>query len=148
MRKDVTLDPAVINDILNRAEVLWLALVDGDGPCCVPVNFAVDGENIYIHSGKRGRKAAALDSGAPVGFSAAVDLEPKTGDAACKYGYRFRSVMGTGTPRRAGGDEMRVALDAITLKYAGQLLPYEDKPLAATAAYVIHITSVSARIKE
>ncbi|WP_285907767.1 pyridoxamine 5'-phosphate oxidase family protein [Pseudodesulfovibrio pelocollis] len=148
MRKDVTLDPAVVADILARAEVLWLALIDEAGPCCVPVNFAVEGDKLYIHSGRRGRKAAALDSGAPLAFSTAVDLEPKTGDAACKYGYRFRSVMGTGTPRRVEGDEMRTALDAITLKYAGGLLPYEDKPLAATAAYVIDIESVSARIKE
>jgi nitroimidazol reductase NimA-like FMN-containing flavoprotein (pyridoxamine 5'-phosphate oxidase superfamily) len=148
MRKDVTTDPAVIEDILARADALWLALVDADGPCSVPVNFAAADGCIYLHSGKRGRKAAALDAGSPLAFSAAVDLIPKTGDTACKYGYKFRSVMGTGTPRRLEGDAMRAALDAITLKYAGELLPYEDKPLHATAAYAIDIASITARIKE
>ncbi|ADU63590.1 MAG: pyridoxamine 5'-phosphate oxidase family protein [Pseudodesulfovibrio sp.] len=148
MRKDVTNDPAVTGDILARADVLWLALVDADGPYSVPVNFAAGDGLLYIHSGRRGRKAAALDSGAPLAFSAAVDILPKTGDAACKYGYRFRSIMGTGVPRRAEGDDMRAALDAITLKYAGRLLPYEDTALAATVAYIVEITSLSARIKE
>jgi len=148
MRKDVTVDPQVIADILARAEVLWLALTDEAGPYCVPVNFAAHEGRLCIHSGRRGRKAAALDSGKLLAFSTAVDLEPRTGDAACKYGYRFRSVMGTGTPRRVEGREMRTALDAITLKYAGKPMPYEDKPLAATVAYVIDIASITARIKE
>jgi nitroimidazol reductase NimA-like FMN-containing flavoprotein (pyridoxamine 5'-phosphate oxidase superfamily) len=148
MRKNVTTDPAVIGDILKRADVLWLALVDEHGPYSVPVNFAAEGDRIYIHSGKRGRKAAALASSAPLAFSAAVDLETKTGNDACEYGYRFRSVMGSGTPRPAEGDEMRAALDAITLKYAGKPLPYSEKALAATIAFVIDVDSITARIKE
>ncbi|MUM76368.1 pyridoxamine 5'-phosphate oxidase family protein [Pseudodesulfovibrio sp. F-1] len=148
MRKDVTVDPPVVADILARAEVLWLAFTDEHGPCCVPVNFAAMEGGLCIHSGRRGRKAAALDSGALLAFSAAVDLEPKTGDAACKYGYRFRSVMGTGRPRRVEGEEIHTVLDAITLKYAGKPLPYEDRPLAATVAYVIDIAAITARIKE
>lgn len=149
MRKDVTEDKGVVADILDKAEVVWLALADDDGPHCVPVNFASEGDTLFIHSGKKGRKAACLDSGAPLGFSAAVDMRLKTSDdEACKLGYRFRSVMGGGTPRLLDGDEKMRALDLITLKYAGRAMPYNEKVLAVTAAYAIDIHSATARIKE
>jgi hypothetical protein len=149
MRKSVTEDMDMVTAILAEAEVIWLALADDDGPHCVPVNFAVDGDTLYIHSGKKGRKAACLDSGAPLAFSAAVDMELKTSDDnACKLGYRFRSVMGGGTPRKLGGEEKMRALDLLTVKYAGRTMPYNDKVLAVTAAYAVDITSATARIKE
>lgn len=149
MRKGVTDDKAVTADILSGAEVLWLALVDDRGPHCVPVSFAADGDALYVHSGQKGRKAACLDSGAPLAFSAVVDPALKTSDEnACELGYRFRSVMGNGVPRRLSGDEKLRALDLITLKYAGRAMPYNEKVLAITAVYAIDVTAVTARIKE
>jgi len=149
MRKDVTDNTAVIEDILNRAEVLWLALADAEGPYCAPVNFAAGRNVIYIHSGLKGRKAACLESGAPLAFSTAVDVRRRAGgDDACDQGYHFRSVMGRGTPRRLSGDELTAGLDAITLKHLGRMLPYKENVLPITAVYAIDIESVTARVKE
>ena len=149
MRKGVTDNPEVINAILDEAEVLWLALVDDHGPHCVPVNFGMVDGVIYLHSGKRGRKVAALNSGAPLAFSTVVDIESKESDMACDQGYRFRSIMGRGIPRLVTDEAERMAgLDAITLKHAGKLLPYNEKMLAITAVYAIDIESIQGRIKE
>lgn len=148
MRKSVTSDPEPIKDILDRAEVLTLALCDSEGPYSVPVNFAEEGGVIYIHSGLKGRKVDALNAGSPLAFSVVVDLDPKTGENACKYGYRFRSVFGEGTPRKLEGDDAVRGLDIISLKYAGELLPYNEKALAVTTVYAIDIDSATARIKE
>ncbi|BDQ35125.1 pyridoxamine 5'-phosphate oxidase family protein [Pseudodesulfovibrio portus] len=149
MRKGVTHDPKVVSDLLARTDVLWLALTDESGPHCVPVNFAEEDGVIYIHSGRRGRKAACLDSGNRVAFSAALDIEKrKGGDDACNQGYRFKSVMGNGTPRELTGDEKMHGLDLITVKHLGRQLPYVDKVLPITAVYAIDIEEATARIKE
>lgn len=148
MRKGVTDDPSVIKDILDKAEVLWLALVDGDGPYSVPVNFAEKDGTLFIHSGRKGRKAAALNSGAPLAFSAAVDVRMRDGgDDACDQGYFFRSVMGSGTPREVEGDEKMLGLDLISFKHLGQQLPYVDKVLPVTHVYAIDVATITARIK-
>lgn len=149
MRKSVTEDKAVIKDILDRAEVLWLALVDDQGPHCVPVNFAADGDVIYIHSGRKGRKAACLESGNAVAFSTAVDVRLRDSDAdnACDQGYHFKSVMGSGTPRLLEGDEKLRGLDAVTVKYLGRQLPYLDKVLPVTVVWAIDVREVTARVK-
>lgn len=148
MRKSVNSDPELIKDILDKAEYITLAMCDGEGPYSVPVNFAEKDGVIYIHSGRKGRKFANLETGAVLSFSAVVDLEPKTGEDACAYGYRFRSVIGEGSPRLIEGDEAVEGLDIITLKYAGKLLPYKEKVLAVTAVFAIDIDSATARIKE
>ena len=149
MRKNVTDNRAVIEDILNRAEVLWLAMVDDQGPHCVPVNFAAAGNVIYIHSGLKGRKSACLNAGAMLAFSAAVDVRRRPGgDDACDQGFHFRSVMGRGVPRLLEGDEKIAGLDAITRKHLGRLLPYVDKILPITSVYAIDVEQITARVKE
>ncbi|QGY40175.1 pyridoxamine 5'-phosphate oxidase family protein [Pseudodesulfovibrio cashew] len=149
MRKGVTEDREVVEAILEKAEVLWLALVDGDGPYSVPVSFAEEGGVVFIHSGKRGRKAEALKSGGPVAFSCAVDVRMREGgDDACDQGYHFRSVMGRGVPRLAEGEEKMRGLDLITVKYLGRQLPYVDKVLPITDVWAIDVDTLTARIKE
>lgn len=149
MRKGLTDDSKVVQDILDRAEVLWLALVDDEGPHSVPVNFGEADGVLYIHSGKKGRKAAALDSGSVLAFSAAVDVAKRPGgDDACDQGYHFRSIMGKGTPRLVEGDEKITGLDAITVKHLGKQLPYVDKFMPITNVYAIDIETITARVKE
>lgn len=149
MRKGVTDDQDMIAEVLDKAEILWLALVDEQGPHSVPVNFGMVDGVIYLHSGLKGRKVDALDSGAPLAFSAVIDIETRHSDTACGMGYSFRSIMGRGTPRMVEGEEERMAgLDAITLKHAGRPLPYSEKALKKTRIYAIDIDSVTGRIKE
>ncbi|MES9997657.1 pyridoxamine 5'-phosphate oxidase family protein [Desulfovibrio aminophilus] len=149
MRKSVQHDPALVADILDRAAVLHLALVDGDGPYCVTVNFALEGRTIYFHSGKEGRKAQALGTGAPVAFAAEVDMEIKRGERACQWGWRFRGVHGRGLPRFVGEPgEKRRGLGLIMRKYAGSDdFPYDEKILAQTAVVAIDIEEATARLK-
>ncbi|MCM0756863.1 pyridoxamine 5'-phosphate oxidase family protein [Desulfovibrio aminophilus] len=149
MRTSVRRDPALVTDILDRAEVLHLALVDEDGPYCVAVNFALEGRTIFFHSGKEGRKARALGTGAPVAFAAEVDLEIKRGERACQWGWRFRSVQGRGTPRLVEEPgEKRRGLGLIMRKYAGSDdFPYDEKILAQTAVVAVDIEDATARLK-
>ena len=153
MRKDVTDDPQAVADILNRAEYATLALVDDDGPYSVPVNFGFEDGVLYLHSGKKGRKAEALrlaaSAGSRVSFSAAVDLEMKTGEQACQWGYKFRSVLGSGHVRllETPKDQL-AALGVIMKKYAGSdSFPYDEKLLGITLVAAIDVDRATARLK-
>ena len=153
MRKDVTEDRAVVSEILQKAEYVTLAMVDAEGPYSVPVSHAfVDGV-LYFHSSKKGRKALALaaatEQGGSVAFSAAVDLEMKTGELACQWGYKFRGVLGSGKPRSVEGTEEKIAaLNALMRKYAGRDdFPYDGKILNITAVVALDVDKVTARLK-
>ncbi|MDQ7834122.1 MAG: pyridoxamine 5'-phosphate oxidase family protein [Humidesulfovibrio sp.] len=153
MRKDVTDDQAVVADILNRAEYVTLALVDEEGPYSVPVNAALEGGVLYLHSSKKGRKAEAfrlaMATGTRVAFSAAVDLEPKTGELACQWGYKFRCVLGSGHVREVAlaGDKV-AALNVLMRKHAGRDdFPYDEGILDKTYVLAIDIDRATARLK-
>lgn len=153
MRKDVTDDPQAVADILNQAEYAALALVDEDGPYSVPVNFGYEAGVLYLHSSKKGRKAEALRraaaAGSRVAFSAAVDLEMKTGELACQWGYKFRSVLGSGLVRLLEDPKAQLAaLGVIMKKYAGSdTFPYDEKLLGITLVAAIDVDRATARLK-
>jgi len=153
MRKDVTDDPKAVAEILNRAEYATLALVDDDGPYSVPVNFGFKDGVLFFHTGKKGRKIEALRRAAAVGgrvaFSAAVDLEMKTGELACQWGYKFRSVLGSGLVRLLDDPKDQLAaLGVIMKKYAGSdEFPYDEKVLGITAVAAIDVDRATARLK-
>jgi len=154
MRKDVTDDPKVVAEVLGRAQYASLALTDADGLYCVPVNFAFADGMLYLHSARKGRKIEALRraaaAGTRVAFCAATDLEMKTGEKACQWGYKFRSVLGSGTVRILDDPrETRAALGVIMRKFAGSDdFPYDDKMLAATAVVAIQVEGATARLKQ
>jgi hypothetical protein len=153
MRKDVTDDQAVVADILNRAQYVTLALVDDEGPYSVPVNAAFEDGALYFHSSRKGRKAEALRQaagrGTRVAFSAAVDLEPKTGELACQWGFKFRSVLGSGLVRvvEPCGDKV-AALNTLMRKHAGRDdFPYDEGILDKTLVLAIDVDRATARLK-
>ena len=153
MRKDVTDDQTVVAEILNRAQYVTLALVDGEGPYSVPVNAAFEDGVLYFHSSRKGRKAEALleavAKGARVAFSAAVDLEPKTGELACQWGFKFRSVLGSGPVRvvELSGDKV-AALNTLMRKHAGRDdFPYDEGILDKTLVLAVDVDRATARLK-
>lgn len=153
MRKDVTDDQAVVAEILNRAEVVTLALVDGEGAYSVPVNAAFEDGVLYLHSSKEGRKAEALRRAVSrrerVAFSAAVDLEKKTGELACQWGYTFRSVLGFGLARVVEQRCDKVAaLNTLMRKHAGRdTFPFDEGILDKTFVLAIDVDRATARFK-
>jgi nitroimidazol reductase NimA-like FMN-containing flavoprotein (pyridoxamine 5'-phosphate oxidase superfamily) len=153
MRKDVTEDPKAVADVLSRCEYISLALVDEEGAYSVPVSCGFEAGVLYFHSSKKGRKMDALRRhmalGARVAFSAAVDLEMKTGQMACDYGYKFRGVLGSGLARIVeGAEEKKAALNTLMRKYGGRdTFPYDDKILGVTEVVAIDVDRATARLK-
>lgn len=149
MRKEVNTDMTEIGYILNKADVLHLGLADEQGPYVVPVNFAYAEGKIYFHSSYEGRKAAALRSGQEVGFCAEIDFEIKTEKKACKWGGRFKSVIGVGQARFIEGHDDKIpALELLMSKYADGQYPFDEKVVDKTAVVVIEIKTATARIKD
>lgn len=148
MKKGVSFDVQACREVMDRAEVLHLALQTEDGPYSVPVNFALEGEVIYIHSSYRGTKADALRNAPGCHFSAVSETELRPSDRACSFGYSFRSVMGRGTARFVEGADKLTGLNAIMRKYAGSdEFPYDEKALEKTAVIAIDVTQMTARSK-
>jgi nitroimidazol reductase NimA-like FMN-containing flavoprotein (pyridoxamine 5'-phosphate oxidase superfamily) len=89
-------DGAELRRILEAARVCRVAMVDGDRPYLVPLSFALDGEDLVLHSAMEGRKLEVLRRNPSVCFEVEEGVEVAVGSTPCDTGMRFRTVIGFG----------------------------------------------------
>ena len=95
MDKEIT-DRRLINSILDEALVMHIALVDGDWPYLVPVNFGYREDAIYIHCAREGEKIDLLRKNNRVSFQAETGVEIVHKSIPSKCSTHFKSVAGRG----------------------------------------------------
>ncbi len=93
--KEIT-DAAELRQILDAARVCRIALCDGDRPYLVPLTFALDGDDLVLHSARAGRKLEILRRNPAVCFEVEEGLEVARAATACEFSMRFRTVIGHG----------------------------------------------------
>ncbi len=146
--KEIT-DRAQIDEILQKAEVIRIAMVDSGEPYLIAMNFAYsDSDNcIYLHSAIKGRKIDIFGESNKVAFQTEIDYETVLRDAACDSSARYRSVFGTGRiyfVRET--DEKKKLLDAIMLKYSGRSgYSYSERALDVTLGIRLEIDSLTGK---
>jgi uncharacterized protein len=105
-RQDRELDgPEALGDVLQRAQVLHLAMCDGGVPYVLPLSFGYEpgphggpvGGVLYVHCATRGRKLEVLAADPRVSFCVETDVVVVGGQRPCDWTARYRSVVGTGT---------------------------------------------------
>ena len=138
-REDHRMPADECDALLRRAEVMRLGLVDADEPYVVPVNFGYDGERIYVHGAREGRRIAAVAGGARVCFE--VDEgEIIRADRPCGFTARFRSVIGYGTAQLlTSAEEKRRGLDVLMQHYGSSGEGIPDATLETTSVMEIVI---------
>ena len=121
-RKDREItDQAAIRAILDKAQVLHLAMIDADRPYVVPLHYGYTLENdrltLYLHSAREGRKLDVLGRNGRVAFVLETDVVPVSGgDLHCKYGAAYASVMGEGRATVLTDPTEKAAALAILMK--------------------------------
>jgi nitroimidazol reductase NimA-like FMN-containing flavoprotein (pyridoxamine 5'-phosphate oxidase superfamily) len=93
--KEIT-DPAELRRILRDARVCRVAMSDGGRPYLVPLTFALDGDDLVLHSAGAGRKIEALRRNPSVCFEVEEGVEVLPAARACAFSMRFRTVIGFG----------------------------------------------------
>ena len=96
--KEIT-DRAELEEVLARADVLYLALHDEPAPYVIPLNFAYAEGALWFHCAREGTKLDLIRRDPRVGFSAVADARLVPGAAACDFSSTGRSVVGRGTAR-------------------------------------------------
>lgn len=139
-------DRAMMDDIVRRAQVCRLGLVDGAVPYIVPLSFGYDGQALYFHAATEGRKLDLIRRHPRVCFEVDI-LEGLTEAAeACHWGVSYQSVMGTGTAHIVEDAEgKRRALEALMAHYSPGRYTFPDAALARTVAIRVTIESMTGK---
>ena len=153
-RKDRQItDLEAIRAILDKAKVLHLAMIDGDRPYVVPLNYGYTLENgaltLYLHSAREGRKLDVLRQNDRVAFVLETNVSQVSGgDIPCKYGEAYASVMGEGRAVLLTDSAEKMAALSILMKtQTGRDFAFTPAMTDAVAVLRIDVDSFTAKAR-
>ena len=82
--------------ILNQAEIIHIAMLDGDRPYIIPLNYGYAENTIYFHCAKEGKKIDLIKKNNTVCFQTEVDVKVLRAEIAHKCATLYQSVIGYG----------------------------------------------------
>lgn len=134
-------DRVDIEQLMKKATVCHLALMDDDEPYAVPVSYGYEERAIYFHSALEGRKVDIIKRNNKVSFSIVIDEGIEFDGHKCKV--RYKSVSGTGTARVLEDNlEKTKALKTIMWQCVGSEYSFEEERLSTTLVIRIDIDDV------
>lgn len=136
-------DMLEIEGIISRCRVCRLAFNTGGAPYIVPMNFGcrfADGAlTLYFHCALEGRKLDLLAANPLVGFEMDSELGLVEGANACKYGFAYESVIGTGRARLVTDAAQKcAALSRIMLHQTGRGFSFSAEQAERVAIIVVN----------
>lgn len=135
-----------LETILRRSNVCRLAMVEGDRPYIVPLNFGYSQGSLYFHSARKGRKIDILKQNPQVCFECETDVRIVTGEKACQWGAEYKSVIGFGRARFITDPEAKKeALNIIMDHYAGRSFDFSDEDVDKVAIIGVVIEEMTGK---
>ena len=87
---------AEVDAVIRRSQVCRLGLSDHGVPYVVPLCFGYDGQSLYFHCAREGRKLEILRQNDKVCCEFDIVEGLLEADQGCDWGIRFQSVIGFG----------------------------------------------------
>ena len=145
--KEIT-DPDELHRILDEALVLHLGMVDDGRPYVVPLNFAREGDELWLHCASEGRKLDCLRRQPSVCVEVERLIQITSGPTACgNWTSHFESVIGFGTATVLSDDEHKLhAMQTIMGKYSGkQDWEFSPETLAKIVIVRVNLESLTGK---
>ena len=150
-RNDRELDFPAILSLLDRCRIVRLAMIDGQEPYIVPLNYGytcTDGQiTLYCHSAKEGRKLDVMRANPHIGFEMDADYRLQTHEEACHHSNLFSSVIGTGEFELLEGEAKKQALSVLIRHQTGRDFVFTDAQANSVAVFAIHVKTISGKAK-
>jgi uncharacterized protein len=145
--KEIT-DPSELHRILDEALVLHLAMVDDGRPYMVALNFAREGDELWLHCAAEGRKLSCLRAEPAVCVAVERLIEVTSGPSACgDWTSHYESVIGFGAAEVVADESARLqGLQAIMAKYSGKRdWQFKAETLAKTVVVRVRLDSLTGK---
>lgn len=147
-RKDREItDLAVIHEILSKSEICRIALLDGNIPYIVPLNYGFLDNALYFHAASTGKKIDLIRKNNRVCFEIEYAAEIVRNEQSCNWTTRYRSVIGTGTMQILTDDiQKKNGLDIIMAHYGKkENNQYQESNISRMVILKLNIDQVSGK---
>jgi uncharacterized protein len=136
-----------IDGIIHGSDVCRIAMAMDNMPYIVPVSFGYDGESIYLHTAREGKKINHFKNSNDICFeferNATLCRAP---DSACKWTFSYESVIGFGKIFELESPERRaIGLNKIMSHYSGKEWVFGEDQLRNIRVWKIEIASMTGK---
>lgn len=147
--KEIT-GTAEIETIIQKSDVCRIAMVDGNIPYIVTMNFGYSGgtvKKLYFHCAAEGRKLDIIRKNNLVCFEFDTDHQLIAGNEPCNLSMNYKSVVGWGNISILTDDaEKREGLDLIIKHYSDFVTPvYRTETFDRTVVLRLDITEMAGK---
>lgn len=133
-------DPELIEEIFQKGTVVHVAMLDGNKPYQVPLNYGYERNILYIHSARAGKKIDLLRKNNRVHFQIETGVEVKNTDQAYRCGTNYECVMGYGKATIIDDPkEKKIAADILMNHYRKGWGHYHKYKGCLTEVFIIRI---------
>jgi len=136
-----------MDEIIRGSHVCRIALAMDNKPYIVPVSFGYDGESIYIHTAKEGKKINYIKNNNNICFEFEQNVklfEDKKN--ACKWTFSYESVIGFGKIfELESSGQKEIGLNKIMFQYSGKEWVFGEDKLNNIRVWKIEITSMTGK---
>lgn len=137
-----------IETIIRSCKTCYLAVSDEGQPYVLPMNFALDGENVILHSGQSGRLWQTLKKNPAVciNWTLGEELDWQDRKVGCSYRVKSKSVIVEGIAEFVENyDEKYRLLQALMLQYSDLKFKFNPPAVRNVVIYRVPIRQITAR---
>ena len=137
-------DPDELFRIIDKCNFCRIGMINNGIPYIVPVCFTRSGNMLYFHSAREGLKNDLLRLDPNVCFEMECDTVVVPSENPCRWGVRYRSVIGTGSASFIDdpAEKLRI-LSALMGKYGRNEVSYAFDQGSVDATCIVRIAIVS-----
>ncbi len=162
MNKEVRRKDRIITDIneiiqiIDKAKILHLGLVDNGFPYILPLHYGYEydreGDKIvfYMHGANAGHKIDLINSNSNAGVELETDIElDPAGDKPCEYSSFYSSVIGMGNVSVVDNKkEKERALYLLMLNQTGRSFEFTEQMVASVTVIKLEVTEYTAKARK
>ncbi len=139
-------DQGELEEVIRRAEVCRLAMVDDGVPYIVPMNFGYRDGAFYFHCAREGRKLEVLKKNPEVCFELEADVRLIRGEKACQWSTSYESVIGWGVAEILMEErEVRKGLEVLMSHYTEGPIDFDPRSISLTALIKVKVERMTGK---
>jgi nitroimidazol reductase NimA-like FMN-containing flavoprotein (pyridoxamine 5'-phosphate oxidase superfamily) len=137
-----------IDTVIKKSLICRLAMIDGDRPYVVPLNFGYAENTLYFHGSPKSRKIQLLRSNPNVCVEFDLVDGIREADTPCRWSVKGRSVIGFGKAVMVESAEKKIeALGIIMAQYSDRQFEFPEKELNAISVFRVDLEKLTGKVK-
>jgi len=137
-----------INEIIKSCKTCYLAMSDNNIPYVLPMNFALDGDSVILHSAQEGRKWETMKKNPKVCLNWTLGEELAWQDArsGCSYRVKSKTVLVEGEVETINDfDEKYQLLKILMAQYSNREFKFNAPAVKNVGILKVRIEKITAK---